>query len=329
MAFFKHNASAPRPPEAAAEAPPAVPPASLPEPPPLSPDGLRDFWLHSDYVLGAVRELSEFGVKVLEGIGLILEESLIAPQDLGTAVRAGDVVVEKGSRIHPRMVPMLSGMGFSYVLVRPNPRVLVIALTPEAISASYLVAAIAKEAGADSYRIDNDYRTADQTVAGIFEQLVRADLVVTVGGLGEAGLDIRKAAGALGPNDFTPVAITPGSEHGFALLEGGIPLLALPADTYPVFILGKLLLEPVIAKLMATSTDLGLASAYLAQPLRVKPRILTAVPATVEATRLKISGLPTGLAGLHTIYQANALAILTSDDDLVGEESEVVYLPLT
>ena len=322
MALFKHTPAAPVEPLPATDL--AV---SLPVPPETK-DGVRDFWQHWDYLLGMVPELAEFGVPVLDAVGLTLNESILAEQEINEQCRFGDVVVGKGTRVVPRMVGLLTGMGIRKVMARPNPRVLVIALSELAVPASYLVAAQAKDVGAAVHRVERTDASPAQVVHAIMEQLVRSDLIITVGGLGEVGFDLRSVADQIGPHDFTPVAISPGGDHGFALAEQKVPLLALPSDVYATFVLDKLIAEPMIAKLMGASTDPTMSSAYLAQPLRVRPGMLTCVPATVKDARMAVTGRPFGISGLEMIYRANALAMLTSDDSLVSADVEAFYLPL-
>jgi len=321
MAFFKHTQ--PVGTTSGDDTPKPTLPAG-----PETKDGLRDFWQHWDYLMGLVNELDEFGVDVLDAVGLTLNEAILAEVDLGTDIKAGDVLIEKGTKVRPQMVGLLTGMGIRRVMARPNPRVLVIALSEAAMPASFMVAAEVQAAGAQTHRMEFVFSSATQVVTSIIEQLVRSDLVVTVGGLGEAGLDLRAVADQIGPSSFTPVAINPGSDHGFALAEERTPLLALPAEVYPAFVLTKLLVEPMISKLMGAGTDPILFSAHLAQPLRVAPGRLTCVPATVTDARMTITGRPTGLEGLNTIYRANALAILSSPTGLLDRGSEAFYLPL-
>jgi len=322
MAFFKHKQ--PTPVDAKAD---QGNEAKLPSEPPAAKDGMRDFWQHWDYLLGMVPELAEFGVPVLDAVGLTLNESILADVDMG-AIKAGDVVVTKGTKVVPRMLSLLTGMGIRKVMARPSPRVLVMALSQAAIPSSFLVTAQAQESGAQAHRLEYIFESGPQLVNAITEQLVRADLVVTVGGLGETGTNIKTVASGLGPSDFTPVAISPGRDHGFILAEEKIPLLALPADIHGTFVLTKLLLEPMIAKLMGASTDPALFSAYLAQPLKVTPHVVTCAPATVKDARMTINGRPAGLAGMYEIYRANALAILADDNGLVDTDAEAFYLPL-
>ncbi|MDR2896774.1 MAG: hypothetical protein LBV30_09045, partial [Propionibacteriaceae bacterium] len=251
---------------------PAEPP--LAPAPPLMANGLRDFWTHWDYLLGQITELAEVGVPVLDALGLTLNESIVAPSPLAAGVQAGDELVAQGSRIAPRMLPLLVGLGVDKVMVRPSPRVVVMALSELAGPASYLVAAQAAQSGAKVHRFACALEDPAAVVEAISEQVVVADLIITVGGLNETTLDIRPVAAQIGPADFTPVAISPGRDHGFALVDGKTPMLALPADAYATFVLTKLLVEPIVAKFMGAQTDPELFSAYLAQPLKVTPGIL-------------------------------------------------------
>jgi len=321
MAFFRHTTPVDNTTEETRE-------KTLPVDPPETKDGVRDFWQHWDYVLSMVGELAEFGVPVLDAVGLTMNESIQAESDNGS-IRAGQTLIEKGTRVVPRMLPLLASMGILKVMARPSPRVLVMALSEKAVPASYLVTAQAQEAGASVHRLEYIFDSGPELVTAITEQLVRADMVVTIGGLGEAGIDVREVADQIGPHDFTPVAINPGADHGFLLAEDKIPTLALPYDVPSCFVLTKLLGEPMIAKLMGASTDPTLFSAYLAQPLRIQPHNLTCVPATVKDARMTITGRPVGLDGMYSIYQANALAILASEDGTVDVDSEAFYLPLS
>jgi molybdopterin molybdotransferase len=337
MALFKQNATR-RVPEPSAESTGAVEEQiedrplvdadiGLPEPPPTK-DGVRDFWAHRDYLMSLIPELTEFGVPVLDAIGLTLNETILAEQEIGE-LAVGQILFGQGMTVEPRMLPLLVAMGISKVMARPSPRVLVMALSSQAIPGSYLAAALAQAAGAQAYRLEYIYNTPARLVDSITEQLVRADLVVTVGGLGEAKVDLRAVANQLGINDFTPVAISPGRDHGFILAEQKVPLVAMPADPSSVFVLSKLLLEPMVAQLMGAVAELVLAEAQLAQPIRLIPEVLTCVPAQVDQSLMTITGRPSGFDGLNSIYRANALALLTSDTPLVNTEADVIYLPLS
>ncbi|MCL1923305.1 MAG: hypothetical protein FWG15_05560 [Propionibacteriaceae bacterium] len=301
---------------------------TLPAQAPGTTNGVRDFWQHWGYLLSMIGELGEFGVPILDSVGLTLNESIIAEAGYAGSAKAGDVMIEKGSRIEPRMVSLMTAMGLRKVMARPSPRVLIMALSEQAVPASYLAAAQAKQAGAQIHRVEVFSDIADDIVNSIEEQLVRSDLVVTVGGLEETAVDLRSIADRIGPNDFTTVALSPGALHGFIMAESKVPLMALPADAYATFVITKLIVEPMIAKLMGAKVEPILFAANLAQPLRIIPNTLTCVPATVSDSVMTITGRPHGFAGLSTIYQANALAILVSEDGLITADTQAYYLPL-
>jgi molybdopterin molybdotransferase len=141
----------------------------------------------------------------------------------GDDVAAGDLVVPEGTVLGARHLGLLAAVGRATVATRPRPRVVVIstgselrdpgqALGHDSIydGNSYLLAAAAREAGAIAFRVGivpdepHAFRTA------LHDQLVRADLVVTSGGVSQGDFDVVKEA--LTPDGvwFGPVAMQPG-----------------------------------------------------------------------------------------------------------------------
>jgi molybdopterin molybdotransferase len=305
----------------------------LPIAPPEPKNGLRNFWDQHDYLLNLVTPLEEFGVPVIDAVGLTLYESIHAEEPIPAFnISPGDELIPRGAVVTDRMIGLLTGMGIDKVIARPNPRVVVIALSDKAAPVSYAVTAAAKQVAAFEHRVSAITDSPEATFNAISEQLVRADLLVTVGGFGEGAVDIRQIADRLGPHDFTPVSVTPGRDQGFALAGEGderIPLLALPADPAAAFVLTKLLVTPVIRHLMgAEDKSLALLRGELAQPVRVTPGVVTCVPGSVTDGRIIISGRISGLDGAYRTYRANALIILDSADGLADTSSETWYLPL-
>ena len=91
-------------------------------------------------------------------------------------------------------------------MVRPRPRVVVIStgselvdpglpLEPEQIydSNSYLIAAAAKDAGAQVFRVGHVGDDPAALKQLVYDQLVRADLIITTGGVSQGDYDIVKA----------------------------------------------------------------------------------------------------------------------------------------
>ena len=174
--------------------------------------------------------------------------SIRARVEYGSAVRlagedakAGEVLVTAGTRLRPMHVAVIAAAGRGSVLVRPRPRVVVLStgnelaepgspVVPGRIwdSNSFMLAAAAREAGCLAYRQVALPDHPDGVLPAIEDQLVRADLMITTGGVSMGGEhDVVKAAlEQLGTITFRKVAMQPGMPQGFGTI-------ALPAEMAP------------------------------------------------------------------------------------------------
>ena len=174
--------------------------------------------------------------------------SIRARAEYGNAVRlagedakAGEVLVTAGTRLRPMHVAVIAAAGRGSVLVRPRPRVVVLStgnelaepgtpVVPGRIwdSNSFMLAAAAREAGCLAYRQAILPDHPDEVLPAIEDQLVRADLMITTGGVSMGGEhDVVKAAlQQLGTITFRKVAMQPGMPQGFGTI-------ALPAAVAP------------------------------------------------------------------------------------------------
>ena len=96
---------------------------------------------------------------------------------------------------------------------------------------SYALAAAARDAGAEVYRagiVPDDHARLLDVLEG---QLLRADLMVTSGGVSQGAYDVvKEALGELGTVEFVTVAMQPGQPQGFGTLgENGRRSSACPA----------------------------------------------------------------------------------------------------
>ena len=127
-------------------------------------------------------------------------------------------------------IAVIAAAGRGAVLVRPRPRVVVLSTGSELAepgtpiipgriwdSNSFMIAAAAREAGCLAYRqaIVRDH--PDEVLPAIEDQLARADLMITTGGVSMGGEhDVVKAAlQQLGTITFRKVAMQPGMPQGF------------------------------------------------------------------------------------------------------------------
>ena len=86
-------------------------------------------------------------------------------------------------------------------------------------SNSYLLASAARAAGAQVFRVGMVSDDPDRVRELITDQLVRADLILTTGGVSQGDYDVVKAVmPELGATEFVQVAMQPGKPQGFGLI---------------------------------------------------------------------------------------------------------------
>jgi molybdopterin molybdotransferase len=183
----------------------------------------------------------------------------------GEDVKVGDVLLEKGTLIGPRQLGLLAAVGRSQVLAHPRPRVVVISTGSELREPgtdlafdsiydanSHLLAASVRASGAIAYRvgiIPDDPQLFSDTLS---DQLVRADLVVTSGGVSKGEYDIVKEVLArLGTVDFCEVAMQPGKPQGFGTIgEDSTPIFTLPGNPVSTYVSFEVFVAPALRQMM-------------------------------------------------------------------------------
>ncbi|NNG21279.1 molybdopterin molybdotransferase MoeA [Naumannella sp. ID2617S] len=268
----------------------------------------------------------------------------------GSDISEGEHLLSAGLQIDSRTVGLLAGVGIDKVLVRPRPRVVVISTGSELVepglplddkgqlydSNSYMLAAAAKAAGAQVFRLGVVGDDEEAMANTISDQLVRADLIVTSGGISQGDWDVVKAvAPSLGLVDFTQVAMQPGKPQGFGLIgEDRIPMLMLPGNPVSSFVSFEVFVRPVIRKLM------GVQPLYR-QPIRaVTNTIVRSSPGRAQFLRGEVRTDPGGrhtvdLIGgpgshlLGSLQKSNALVVLDADTEVIPAGHTVTTWMLT
>ncbi len=194
------------------------------------------------------------------------------PPDLGQHVRprgdditAGDLLVEEGDILGPRQVAILAATGQSRVRARPRPRVVVISTGSELREPgnrlgfdsiydanSYMLAAQARAADAIAYRVGIVNDDPHELTATLSDQLVRADLVVTSGGVSKGDYDVvKEVLSRLGTVQFDEVAIQPGKPQGFGTIgEDATPIFTLPGNPVSSYVSFEVFVLPAIRRMM-------------------------------------------------------------------------------
>ncbi|MFC9248396.1 gephyrin-like molybdotransferase Glp [Streptomyces sp. NPDC057136] len=190
----------------------------------------------------------------------------------GSDVQPGDLALRAGSVVGPPQIGLLAAIGRATVKVRPRPRVVVMSTGSELVqpgeelaggqiydSNSFALTAAARDAGAIAYRVGAVADDAETLRATIEDQLIRADIVVTTGGVSVGAYDVvKEALSSVGDEDepgsgidFRKLAMQPGKPQGFGSIgPDHTPLLALPGNPVSSYVSFELFVRPAIRTLM-------------------------------------------------------------------------------
>ncbi|WP_073924979.1 gephyrin-like molybdotransferase Glp [Streptomyces sp. CB03911] len=188
----------------------------------------------------------------------------------GSDIATGDRILDAGTLLGPTQLGLLAAVGRGSVRVRPRPRVVVLSTGSELVqpgepvgpgqicdSNSFTLTAAARDAGAIAYRVGGVPDDAAVLRAVLEDQLGRADLIVTSGGVSVGAYDVVKEAlqGGEGSVDFRKLRMQPGKPQGFGMIGGpaGVPLLALPGNPVSSYISFELFVRPVIRTMLGAS----------------------------------------------------------------------------
>ena len=249
----------------------------------------------------------------------------------GEEMPAGTVVAAAGAQVTPAVVAVLAATGIGHVMVRPSPRVAVIATGDELVEVgrasqpgqvvdanSHALAAAAADAGASAYRIGTCADDPEALRPLLDDQLGRADLVVTTGGTGIGPGDmVRRVLGRDGSVRFTETSLHPCSWIGYGGIGSGpteLPVVCLPGDPGPALIGFEVLVRPLIQKLAgADPVFRPSVRATLLETVQSPFGLREFRPAHVSERRgggYTAQPLPGGPYTLSGLAMANALVVL-------------------
>ena len=183
----------------------------------------------------------------------------------GEDVADGEVLMQSGELLGPRQVGLLASVGLARVSSRPRPRVVIMStgaelrdpgtkLSHDTIydSNSFMLAAAVRQAGAIAYRVGIVSDDPAEFADALSDQLVRADLVVTSGGVSKGEYDVvKEVLSQTGTVWFGEVAMQPGKPQGFGHVgEDRIPIFTLPGNPVSSYVSYQLFVLPAIRRLM-------------------------------------------------------------------------------
>ncbi|MEN8706357.1 MAG: gephyrin-like molybdotransferase Glp [Nocardioides marinisabuli] len=263
----------------------------------------------------------------------------------GEDVAVGDLLIDEGTVLGPRHLGLLASVGRSTIAVRPRPRVVILSTGTELREPgtdlghdsiydgnSFLLAAAARRAGALAYRVGIVPDQPRAFLDALEDQLVRADVVVTSGGISMGDYDVVKEALApLGTVWFGPVAMQPGKPQGFGTVgEDDTLIFTLPGNPVSSYLSFEMFVLPALRTMMGlTPVSRPQVPMRLTHAISSPPGRRQFLRATTEPGHGRVS--PVGGPGSHLVgdlAEADALVVVPEDvtELPAGAEVGVIHL---
>lgn len=245
----------------------------------------------------------------------------------------GAVALPEGAVLGPREIGLLAAIGRDRVRARPRPRVVLMStgrelrepgahLDADSVhdANSSMLAAAVRSLGAIAYRVgvvDDDPEHFKRVLS---DQLVRADLVVTTGGItGDERALVKQTLSEIGEVRFDDVAIHPGRSHGFGrVFDEQTPVITLPGEPVAAYVGFEVFVVPAIRRMLGrTPYRRPQVHAVLAEDVTSDTGLREYRLAFFEVTHrgAKVTPLPrTGSHLVGALAKANALIVIGEDE---------------
>ncbi len=274
--------------------------------------------------LGQVRALEPIDLSLLDALGQVIAEDVVTtePDAHGDALR-----VPSGRRLRVGDLGVLMAVGRRRVAAHPPPRVAGVAVRPArgardagardaqaregapdaAEATSLLLAALAREADARAPRLEPVPGEPREVAGAVEDAAAHSDLIVLAAGVPAPTVgDLARALNGAGRIRAADVAVHPGSEQGFGLVETEpdrpVPLLVIPADPLGAVVAFEVLARPAI-RLLQGRRDLNRARvpAVLETPLDSVVGSVGVLPVTLTRQEGIWRARPAPSGGVHEV----------------------------
>jgi molybdopterin molybdotransferase len=265
----------------------------------------------------------------------------------GEDVAAGTVVLQSGAHLGAPQLGLLAAVGRDRVLVRPRPRVVVLSTGSELVEPgqpldvgqipdanSNLLTAAAQEAGAIAYRVGIVPDDPRLLIDALEDQLIRADCVVTSGGVSVGAYDVvKEALGRLGEVSFARVAMQPGMPQGFGVIgPERTPFFGLPGNPVSAYVSFEVFVRPALRRMLGVEPlHRPAVRARLKGALSSPPGKRTFARAWLSVVGGEYVVEPVGGSGSHLIASlagANALAVVPENVTSIANGETVTVMLL-
>ncbi len=275
---------------------------------------------------------------------VVIHAAIAAGQHLrlaGSDIADGTLLLAEGRVLDVGAIGLLAEVGHDKVLVRQPPRVVVLTVGPDLVppglplasrahrydATTTLVAAAAKADGARVFPAGTFGDDPAVLTQALTEQLIRADLVVVVGGLDGPVPEVLKG---LGETSVHQVMLNPGGSQAYALVgEDRTPVIALSGGAASAFVGYQEFVRPVLRRLQGEPDEKPQSRVLPARvALHGHDDATEYIPAIITDRGVEPCGVP-GAELAYDVARADAMIVLPPGTHLVPANSDVEVWVLT
>ena len=268
----------------------------------------------------------------------------IAPR--GQEVKAGEIVLRKGTRLDPASLAVAATVGKVKLLVGSRPRVAVIATGDELVnpattpnpgqirnSNGFSLVAQARASGADVSYL-GVARDTEASLGELIGQGLGHDVVLLSGGVSMGQFDlVEKTLAEFGVRTlFEAVALKPGKPLVAGVAGDGGLVFGLPGNPVSTMVTFELFVRPALAKMEGCQQPLrAILSATLKHPLSSRGPRRAFLPGWIQPENAGLVAYPIttcGSADIVAFARANSLLIVPEDTERLGAGQTVGVYPL-
>jgi molybdopterin molybdotransferase len=265
----------------------------------------------------------------------------------GEDAAEGMTVLTTGTHLGATQLGLLAAVGRERVQVRPRPRVVVISTGSELVEPgqplgrgqipdanSALLTAAAIEAGAIAYRVgivaDDPGALADT----FDDQLIRADVIVTSGGVSVGAYDVvKEVLSRAGTVKFDRVAMQPGMPQGFGTIgPDQTPFFGLPGNPVSAYVSFEVFVRPALRRMLGVEPiNRPVVRARVSEALRSPSGRRSYLRAWLSVENGVYTVKPIGGHGSHLVASlaaSNALILVPADQTEVEAGAAVSVMML-
>jgi molybdopterin molybdotransferase len=265
----------------------------------------------------------------------------------GEDAETGTKVLEAGTHLGATQLGLLAAIGRVRVHVRPRPRVVVMSTGSELVepgqplgrgqipdSNSALLTAAAIEAGAIAYRVGIVPDEPGVLADTLEDQLIRADVIVTTGGVSVGAYDVvKEVLSRIGTVKFDRVAMQPGMPQGFGTIgPDKTPFFGLPGNPVSAYVSFEVFVRPALRRMLGVAPiSRPVVRARITESMTSSPGKRSYVRGWVSVEEGTYTVRPVGGTGSHLIASlaaANSLIVVPEDVTTVDAGSPVSVMML-